>query len=160
MNIFKSLRNGIQGGAGSGDSRESSASDSSSALTVRYDGLDEREAVAELARLNQVDLTAIETFERSHRKRPAVINKLRYLRQTEPLPGYDALESSEVAEALTGADSRTLKAVREYERKLQRRSTALEEIARALHRLNEQPATTPDESHAPAEVVREPAVLA
>jgi hypothetical protein len=56
----------------------------------------------------------------------------KHLRQDEPIPGYDTLEPSAMADALSDADVDTLKAVREYERKLQRRPAALTEIARAL----------------------------
>ena len=53
-------------------------------------GLNERQAVAELAGFNQVELTAIETFERSHRGR-------------EPLPDYDGLEPDAIVEVLSNA---------------------------------------------------------
>ena len=103
------------------------------ALTDRYAKLNERQAVAELARLNQAELTAIDQFERAHRDREGVLNKLRYLREQEPLPGYDTLEAGAVAEALAGADTDTVKAVREYERKHQNRPTVIAEIARSIH---------------------------
>ena len=59
----------------------------------------------------------METYERAHGNRPAVLEKLRYMRGTEPLPGYDALTPEQIAEALAGADAETVKAVRDYERK-------------------------------------------
>ena len=74
----------------------------------------------------------MEAYERAHKGRPSVLAKLRYLRQDEPLPGYDDLESKEVAKALEGADSETIKAVRDYERKFQRRHEVLKETARIL----------------------------
>jgi hypothetical protein len=46
-----------------------------------------------------------------------VLDKLRYMRGGEPLPGYDALTTEEIAKALAGAEAETVKAVRDYERK-------------------------------------------
>ena len=101
-------------------------------LTDRYARLNERDAVAGLQQFNQAELESIETFERSNRERAGVLNKLRYLRQREPVPGYDAMEPSEIGEALTGSGTETIKAAREYESKLKRRPTALKAIDGAL----------------------------
>jgi hypothetical protein len=57
----------------------------------------------------------VEAYERSHKNRPEVLDKLRYLRTTEPLPGYDALTPAQIAEELAGADAETVKAVRDYD---------------------------------------------
>ena len=43
-------------------------------------------------------------------------DKLRYMRGSDPLPGYDALSPDEIATALSGAEVETVKAVRDYER--------------------------------------------
>lgn len=138
MNIFKSFRNG--GYAGDGDSEAASSPKASEPVVAGFERLGERDAVARLPKLTQVELAAVEDFERAHRARPAVINKLRYLRQAEPLPGYDALESDGIEEALSGASTQTVKAAREYERKFQHRPTALKAIASALHRTTARPA--------------------
>ena len=144
MNILKAFRNGNRAGDSGGESPDASHTDAGQQLTDRYEHLREREAVAQLGQLNQAELTAIEAFERTHRDRPAVMNKLRYLRQPEPLTGYDALEPDAIAHALSGADKTTVQAVREYERKLQGRPGVLKEIARALHRFDEPPAPDDD----------------
>jgi hypothetical protein len=65
----------------------------------------------------QVELAPVETHERAHAARPVVLDKLRYMRG---------------GEALARADAETVKAVRDYERKLQRRQSALDETARVL----------------------------
>lgn len=135
MNFLDAFRNRRNGGAPAGDSPETSSADQP--LTDRYEGLNERDAVAELGGLNQIELTVIDDFERSHSEREPVLNKLRYLRQPEPLPDYDALEPDAIAEALAGADSDTIKAVREYERKLQNRPAVNREVLSALHRLRD-----------------------
>ncbi len=97
-----------------------------------YDRLGDRQVVAGLRESSQVELAAIETYERSHRSRPEVLDKLRYMRGSEPLPGYDALSPEQITTALAGADTRTVRAVRDYERKFRRRPEVLEEAMRAL----------------------------
>ena len=59
-----------------------------------------------------------------------VFDKLRWLRQDEPLPGYDALSSEEVVAALEKADLATIKRVRGYERKFAGRRLVLDEVTR------------------------------
>ena len=61
-----------------------------------------------------------------------MLDKLRYMRGSEPLPGYDALTTEQIAGALAGADAETVKAVRDYERKFQHRQSVLDEAARVL----------------------------
>ena len=96
-----------------------------------YDRLDGKEVTARLRELSQVELAAVETYERSNRARPAVLNKLRYMRTSEPLAAYDTLASEQVSEVLVDADTETVKAVRD-ERKFRRRRRVLEEADRAL----------------------------
>ena len=63
-----------------------------------------------------------------------VLDKLRYMRGREPLPGYDALSVEEIVAALEEADLATIKRVRGYERKFANRSEVLEEVVRVHHR--------------------------
>jgi hypothetical protein len=97
-----------------------------------YDQLSDKEVGDRLSQLSQVELAAVETYERAHRNRPAVLHKLHYMHGTEPLPGYDALTTEQITEALADADAETVKAVRDYERKFQRRRSVLAEAARVL----------------------------
>ena len=97
-----------------------------------YDDLDAKQAGARLEELSQVDLTAVETYERSHQERPEVLAKLRYMRMDEPLPEYDALSPEEIAKALADADAETIKAVRDYERKFGHRRRVMDEAMRLL----------------------------
>jgi hypothetical protein len=80
-----------------------------------YDELDDHQLIARLPDLSQLELTAVEAHESSHRARPKVLNRLRWLRGSEPLPGYDALDPGEIVRALADADAATVKAVRSYE---------------------------------------------
>jgi hypothetical protein len=97
-----------------------------------YGRLDDKEVGARLHELSQEELTALDGYERSHRARPTVLNKLRYMRTSEPLPGYDTLGPEQIVEALAGADTETVKSVRDYERKFGGRREVLDEAARVL----------------------------
>jgi hypothetical protein len=97
-----------------------------------YDQLGDKEITDQLSELSQVELAAVETYERAHADRPVVLAKLRYMRGNEPLPGYDALTTEQIATALAGAESETVRAVRDYERKFQHRTAVLSEAARVL----------------------------
>ena len=97
-----------------------------------YDQLEAKEISDQLAQRSQVELASIETYERENANRPAVLHKLRYMRGGEPLPGYDALTTEQIATELAGADARTVRAVRDYERKFQHRRSVLDEALRVL----------------------------
>ena len=97
-----------------------------------YDSLKTKEVIASLSSHSQVELAKIESYERTHEDREHVFNKLRWLRQDEPLPGYDALSVEEVVAALDKADIPALKRVRGYERKFGSRRDVLDEVDR-LH---------------------------
>jgi hypothetical protein len=99
-----------------------------------YDRLDDRQVMEGLSDHSQIELAAVESYERSHQGRGAVLDKLRYMRQPEPLPCYDALSVEEIVTALKEADLATIKKVRGYERKFANRPDVLEEVARVHHR--------------------------
>ena len=105
-----------------------------------YDGLDARRIGERLAGLSQVELAEVEAYERAHRERRQVLDKLRYMRTDEPLPGYDSLTPEQIAEALAGADSGTVKAVRDYERKFRHRAEVMEDAMRLLATAQPSPA--------------------
>ncbi len=111
---------------------EASSPDANVLPIPGYDQLDGKEVAARLHELSQVELAAVEAYERSHESRPEVLDKLRYMRSSEPLPGYDALSPGQIATALADADAETVKAVRDYERKFGHRREVLEEAARVL----------------------------
>ena len=132
MKILQRLRNRSPR-ADAGDPGSAEASSEADQLPIPgYDRLDDKKVGAQLAQLSQVELAAVEIYERSHKNRPEVLDKLRYMRTTEPLPGYDALSPEQIATALAGADAETVKAVRDYERKFGHRKQVMEEAARVL----------------------------
>jgi hypothetical protein len=95
-----------------------------------YDRLAVRKIIVRLPQLSQEQLTAVESHEREHRQRAVVLEKLRYLRSDEPLPGYDAMSPDEISAALCDADLASLDRVRFYERRLRDRESVLVEIER------------------------------
>jgi hypothetical protein len=132
MKILQRLRNRSRRGD-AGDPGSAEASSEADQLPIPgYDQLDDKKVGAQLAQLSQVELAAVETYERPHKNRPEVLDKLRYMRTTEPLPGYDALSPEQIATALAGADAETVKAVRDYERKFGHRKQVMDEAARVL----------------------------
>jgi hypothetical protein len=115
------------------------ASNDTAAPIDGYDRLDARKVIAQLPQRSQTELATIETHERAHKDRPAVLNKLGYLRGEEPLRGYDDLAPEQIATELDGADLDTAKRVREYERKFKRRSSVLDAVDRTRDALKTTP---------------------
>jgi hypothetical protein len=99
---------------------------------ARFDSLKGKDLTDRFRELTQAQLAELEEHERSHGQRQDVLAKLRYLRGSQPLPGYDDLEPAEIASALEGADAETVKAVRDYENRFRRRNEVLREAARVL----------------------------
>lgn len=99
-----------------------------------YDSLDARKVVDALSDHSQNELEAVEAYERAHESREPVLAKLRYMRGSEPVPGYDALSVEEIVSALDRADPATIMKVRGYERKFANRPTVLDAGAQAHHR--------------------------
>jgi hypothetical protein len=130
MKILDALRNRrFHRGAPAG---KASSPDADRLPIPGYDQLDHKEVGARLHGLSQVELAAVETYERSHKNRAEVLDKLRYMHTSEPMPGYDALSPEQIATALAGADAETVKAVRDYELKFGHREEVLDEAARVL----------------------------
>ena len=101
-----------------------------------YDRLNDRQAMDALSNHSQVELEAVEDYERSHKQRPTVLDKLRYMRGAEPVSGYDEMSVEAIKATLQDADTATIKKVRAYERKFAKRPDVLDEVAR-VHRLRQ-----------------------
>lgn len=102
-----------------------------------YERLDSKHVIAALPRHSQIELDAVEAYERSHQSRQPVLDKLSYMRGPEPLPRYDALSPEEIVTALEQVDVKTIKRVRTYERKFANRPDLLEAVVRARDRRRE-----------------------
>ena len=129
MSILTTLRDRLSPRGSSADGPEADVSDSG------YDRLGTRQVIEGLHNRTQVDLEAVEAYERAHLNRGPVLDKLRYMRGPEPLPGYDTLDAEQVVAALQEADLATLKKVRSYERKFGNRAAVLEADVELQHRL-------------------------
>ena len=132
MKILDQLRNRSPQGSGDAEPTEGASADEAQLPISGYDGLKSKQITEQLSQLSQVELADVETYERAHEDRPVVLNKLRYMRGREPLPGYDTLSPDQITEALADADAETGKAVRDYERKFAHRPQVMEEAARLL----------------------------
>jgi hypothetical protein len=114
--------------------RDASAGGGDALPFAGYNRLDDRQVIEGLCDHSQIELEAVESYERSHKDRKPVLDKLRWMRGREPLPGYDASNVEEIVAALDEADLATIKKVRGYERKFANRSEVLEEVVRAHSR--------------------------
>lgn len=114
-----------------------------------YDRLDDRQVVHGLSDHSQIELEAVESYERSHQNREPVLDKLRWMRGREPLPGYDALDVEEIGAALAEADLATIKKVRAYERKFANRPAVLDEVISVHHRTLARRPASPTPSYQP-----------
>jgi hypothetical protein len=115
-----------------------------------FDRLNEKHLIADLSKHSQTELAAIDTYERSHKKRQVVFDKLRYLQGSEPIENYDALGVTEILAAIEGADLATLEKTRAYERKFQRRPDVLEGVDRLHRKRREERPPAPPEGYQPA----------
>lgn len=132
MKLFSRRTGSADEGVGDAGSAQAPSPDERELAIEGYGGLDGKDLTDRFRQLTQVQLGQVEDYERSHRDRPEVLAKLRYLRTSEPIAGYDELEIEKISEALVGADSETVKAVRDYERRFRRRTLVLKETARVL----------------------------
>jgi hypothetical protein len=132
MKILETLRTRRSGGSASDTPAATSSPDEHRLPISGYDQLDDKQVSNRLSQLSQLELAAVETYERAHENRRVVLDKLRYMRGSEPIPGYDALTTTQIADTLAHADAETVKAVRDYERKFQHRQSVLNEAARVL----------------------------
>ena len=128
MGIIDALRSRVAGR----DSETSEGGPPDSFPIDRYDRLDAKTISLKLSSLSQEQLAVVEERERAHENRAPVLDKLRYLREDEPLEGYDRLDSGAVKQALGGSDAATIRSVRDYERKFAHRPEVLAETARLL----------------------------
>ena len=132
MKLLDAVRNLRSRGSRHGAEAATHSPDEHQLPIPNYDQLGDEEIADRLSQLSQVELAAVETYERAQTARPVVLNKLRYMSGSEPLPGYDQLTTEQITKALAGADAATVKAVRDYERKFQHRQSVLNEAALVL----------------------------
>ena len=98
-----------------------------------YDKVDSRKLMASFNSYSQAQLDSIEEYERANQNREEVLNKLRFMRGSQPLEGYDDLTAEQVIASLDGADIGTIKAIRDYERKFAHRKEVIDAVTEAAH---------------------------
>jgi hypothetical protein len=132
MGLLSDLRNRRSGSAptpADPDSGEPASSAGGQAPVKGYDRLDAQQLYAKLHRYNQAELAEIEEYERANQNRIEVLQKLRYMRGSQPVEGYDDMPTEEIVTMLETADPATVKRVRDYERKFAGRRPIMEMIA-------------------------------
>jgi hypothetical protein len=132
MRISERLRNGLRPRPAAGPTPSEGPASAEALPIAGYDGRQEKQVIAQFRELSQVELAEIEDYERSHRNRRVVLDKLRYMRSPEPVAGYDALEPEQVVRLLEDADTAKVRAIRDYEGKFRGRRVVMAATARAL----------------------------
>jgi hypothetical protein len=97
-----------------------------------YDALNVAKVTARLAELTQAELRTVAAYERRHRKRTTVLERIASLQEHEPWAGYDALTATQVLERLREADEDTRARVRDYEGRHRQRETVLSAARREV----------------------------
>ena len=92
----------------------------------RYRSLNREEILNELSELSQSDLAKIDSFERNHENRAAVLSRINVLRGGEPWPGYDELTVAEIEAVLNEGDYQRAQDVLAYERAHQNRPAVVQ----------------------------------
>jgi len=90
-----------------------------------YDALNVAKVTARLAELSQAELRTVARYERRHRKRTTVLERIASLQKDEPWAGYDALTATQAIKRLREADAHTRARVRDYEGRHRQRDTVL-----------------------------------
>ncbi len=94
-----------------------------------YDELNVGEIDERLPKLSQIELAKIDAFERKHKDRTTVLNRIGALQRTEPWPGYDELTVGEIEAVLAQSDDESLQGnVRDYERAHKNRVGVLDAV--------------------------------
>jgi hypothetical protein len=93
-----------------------------------YDVLNVAKVTARLPELSQAELGTVAAYERRHRKRTTVLERIASLREDEPWAGYDALTATQAVERLRESDEDALARVRDYEGRHRQRDTVLSAI--------------------------------
>jgi hypothetical protein len=132
MRISERLRGGLRPRPATESAVPGESASTEGLPIAGYDALNEKQVIAHFRQLSQVELAEIEDYERSHRSRPAVLDKLRYMRSPEPVAGYDALEPEQVVRLLEDADAAKVRAIRDYEGKFRGRRVVMAAAAQAL----------------------------
>ena len=142
--LLQRFSRGLPGASQAGDDASPESAKSADQPFADYDRLSQRDLMNALSGHSQAELEAAEAYERSHKNRLPVLDKLQYMRGRQPLPGYDAMSAEEIVAVLQDSDLDMIKAIRAYERKFANRPVVLDEVAHVHHHHREaNPAAPP-----------------
>lgn len=96
-----------------------------------YRTLDAEQITARLPHLSQAELAVIDGYEGAHARRAPVLDTIVSLRRTEPWPGYETMNVSQIRERLWQADPTVARKVLDYERDHEQRPTITTAAERA-----------------------------
>jgi ferritin-like metal-binding protein YciE len=99
-----------------------------------YDRLNAGQVAARLSDLTQAQLRAVAAYERAHRNRRTVLERISALEGAEPVDDYDELSEAAAIGRLREADEATVARIRDYESRHRRRVAVLEAAHRELSR--------------------------
>jgi ferritin-like metal-binding protein YciE len=91
-----------------------------------YDRLNAGQVAARLSDFTQAQLRAVAAYERAHRNRRTVLERIAALEGSEPVDGYDELSEVAAIARLREADEATVARIRDYEARHRRRVAVLE----------------------------------
>ena len=91
-----------------------------------YDNQSADQITAALNDLSQLDLRKVDAYERKHKGRTTITDKVTRLTSEQPWPGYDELSADAAVAAVAEHDKSTAKTVRDYERSHKDRSSVIE----------------------------------
>jgi ferritin-like metal-binding protein YciE len=99
-----------------------------------YDRLNAGQVAARLSGLGQAQLRAVGAYERAHRNRRTVLERISTLEGPEPVDGYDELSEAAAIARLRESDDATVTRIRDYESRHRRSVAVLEAAQKALSR--------------------------
>jgi ferritin-like metal-binding protein YciE len=99
-----------------------------------YDRLNAGQVAARLSDLGQAELRVVAAYERAHRNRRTVLERIAALAAPEPVDGYDDLSEAAAIARLRESDEATVARIRDYETRHRRRVAVLEAAHRELSR--------------------------
>ena len=105
-----------RGSAGAERQRKLSGASAVPLPIQQYPSLSTDEILTKLAELSEIDLRKVDSYERKHKNRRAVLSRIRVLQGEEPWPRYDELAVKDIEAELNNGDYQRAQDVLVYER--------------------------------------------
>jgi ferritin-like metal-binding protein YciE len=91
-----------------------------------YASLNANQVISRLGELSRTELRRIAAYERRHRNRRSVLERIEADTGKQPWPGYDEMPTEAILARLDGADEATVELARDYERRHRARAEVIE----------------------------------